>query len=293
MNITTKLVNKAAKRTIVDDKTFFANPNTINPFLRTTTKTTTTKTDTVNATDLEKNRHHQKLIDEKYYALIVNSSTNRTVRLINNAQYILLSLSIWQLVLIICNLYTILISIWRKRNQLVIYDRTFYWLSFLQNLFIFFWATGSISTIITTTIFMTTTKSNDENRGEKTTKTTTTTITKRTDNLSSFTMFGMFALILIVFEILLFYQLLLFISRTDNPLLLNGFGWQETSHLLILPISRIICFSLWIYFMNHQLSLMQWSKEEFQLPMVDPLTEDITLNTYSPFYIGRIMPINN
>lgn len=45
--------------------------------------------------------------------------------------------------------------------------------------------------------------------------------------------------------------------------------------------------------MNHQLSLMQWSKEEFQLPMVDPLTEDITLNTYSPFYIGRIMPINN
>lgn len=44
--------------------------------------------------------------------------------------------------------------------------------------------------------------------------------------------------------------------------------------------------------MNSQLSLIPWSKDQFELSMEDPMTEEITLNPCSPIYIGRIRQIN-
>ncbi|KAH9414966.1 hypothetical protein DERP_014135 [Dermatophagoides pteronyssinus] len=243
----------------------------------------TTSTEMVNVTNSDESlsQPDQKSTD-KYYVLIVNSSSNRCVRLLSTARLVLLSLSIWQLVLILSSLFAILESVWRKPNELVIDDRKFYWLSFLEDILIFIWSTGSISTILTTEVFILT---NEPGR-----KTVTKT-TKQINNTSSFTMFGIFALILIIFEILLFTRSILFIINED-PSMLNGFGWQETSHLLTLSISRIICFLLWIFFMNSQLSLIPWSKDQFELSMEDPMTEEITLNPCSPIYIGRIRQIN-
>ena len=120
-----------------------------------------------------------------YTKIVIVQKSRRVGHLLFSSKNILIYLQLWQLSLIICNVFLIVASVYRSRNNLL-HDRSFYYGYLIFTVLLIAWLVYSI------------------------------TIWHCEDNLSHFTNLGLLALLLGLIDVIILCRLLVGFSQNDG-----------------------------------------------------------------------------
>lgn len=184
----------------------------VNSKVSPSTISTTTLTSTITSTPTTTTT--QPPITDDMADVVVVQKTRRVSHLLSWAKYVLIYLSIWQLILITCQLLLTIGSSFRRRSTLPMgHDRHFYWLNFALTIPLIVWWVWSITAI------------------------------RRRDNLTIITLLGLFALIFILFDIIILGRMVTF-----GLSIAQGFNSMYCSLFLIFTFY----FFLFLFAQNYQ-----------------------------------------